>query len=53
MQVGLNSHDIHDMTCLVIMYLLFQNYVHGIDPSPHFRLLGTHYPWLSMPTIRI
>ena len=40
-----------DPANITITLLLFQRYVRGIDLSRHFKLLGTYYLWLSMPTI--
>ena len=50
MPVSSNSSD---PMYLLIVYWSFQNYAHGIDPLPRFRLLETRYLWLSMPTIHI
>ena len=37
----------------LVTQLLFKNCVRGTDPLPHFKHLGTRYPWHSILTIHI
>ena len=52
-QSMLVSSNFSDSVLSLLIYLLFQSYVHGIGPLPHFKLPDTHFLWLFILTIGI